>query len=135
MSSRARKRLSRFGIGHFDLRGMDAQELEFPDESFDAVYLPLILAVVPDGARVFSEAARVARLGARLVVVDKFWPESVSRGRRIRALSDFAGRYVTHLDRRFSEVRAGAPGLEIRSDEPLAIRGYFRLITPASLEV
>lgn len=116
-------------MGLFDLHRMDAQKLEFPDESFDAVYLPLILAVVPDGARAFSEAARVARPGARVVVVDKFWPEGMSRRRRVRALSNFAGRYLTHLDRRFSEVRAGAPLLEVRSNESLTLRGYFRLIT------
>lgn len=37
---------------------MDARALDFPEASFVAVYLPLILTAVEDGARVLAEAAR-----------------------------------------------------------------------------
>lgn len=35
---------------------MNAQALQFPDDTFDAVTLNLILSVVPDGAAAFAEA-------------------------------------------------------------------------------
>ena len=51
MLRRARRRRAEYGMRNLGLRVMDARALEYPDESFDAVYLPLILTVVEDGAR------------------------------------------------------------------------------------
>ena len=79
MIRRARALRARLGMPNFDLQKMDAQALDLADESFDAVYLPLIVTVAPDGPRVLAEAARVAKPGARLVVVDKFCSETRPR--------------------------------------------------------
>lgn len=128
MLRRARDRRERLGMRGFELRKMDAQALDLPDESFDAVYMSLIVAIADDGARVLGEAARVAKPGARLVVVDKFWPEGWSRPSVVRAASDALGNLVTHFDRRFSEIKAGAPDLRVVSDEPLLLGGFVRLI-------
>ena len=135
MLRRARARRAELGMPNFELRKMDAQNLDLPDESFDAVYLPLIATVVPDGPRVLAEAARVAKPGARVVVVDKFWAEGRPRPAPVRLASRVLGGLATHIDRRFSEIHAGAPQLEIVGDEHLALGGFFRLITllkPAS---
>ena len=128
MLRRAARRVAELRFSNVDLRKMDAQALALPDESFDAVYLPLIVAIVPDGAAVLREAARVARPGARLVVLDKFWPEGRPPPTSLRTLSKLSGRFITHFDRRFSEVHAGAPRLEVLTDEPALFGGYFRLI-------
>ncbi|MBA3702561.1 MAG: methyltransferase domain-containing protein [Rubrobacteraceae bacterium] len=67
MLERAHWRRAELGMHNLDLRMMDARTLDFPDEGFEAVYLPLILTVVEDGGRVFAEAARVAaRKGGHL---------------------------------------------------------------------
>ncbi|MDQ4063107.1 MAG: methyltransferase domain-containing protein, partial [Actinomycetota bacterium] len=63
MLRRARKRRAGLGMSFFELRKMDARSLDLPDESFDAVYLPLIVTVAPDGQRVLAEAARVTKPG------------------------------------------------------------------------
>ena len=76
---------------NLDLRVMDARRLDFLDESFEAVYLPLILTVVEDGGRVFAEAVRVAAPGGQLVIADRFWPEGRSRPAVIRAASWILG--------------------------------------------
>ena len=74
MLDRAHRRRAELGMHNLDLRMMDARRLDFPDESFEAVYLPLILTVVEDEGRVFAEAVRVAAPGGRLVIADRFWP-------------------------------------------------------------
>ena len=108
---------------------MDGQALDLPAESFDAVILHLILAVIPDPARCLAETSRVLRPGGRVAVLDKFlgatarpsWP------RRLANLA--AGVLFTEINRRFEQIlsEAQAP-LEVVSDEPAAGGGLFRII-------
>lgn len=128
MLRRARRRRAEHGMRDFELQSMDAQALSFPDASFDAVYLPLIVTVADDGARVLSEAARAAKPGARIVIVDKLWPEDKERPALVRSLSRVTGKIATHIDRRFSEIHTGAPHLEVLSNESALAAGYFRII-------
>jgi phosphatidylethanolamine/phosphatidyl-N-methylethanolamine N-methyltransferase len=129
MLARARRRRAEFGMQDLDLRVMDAQALDYPDESFDAVYLPLILTVVEDGARAFAEAERVAAPGGRLVVADRFWPEERSRPAAARAASWILGHFAMRFDRRLSEIRSGAPSLEMEAHRRVAPGGFFHLVT------
>ena len=128
MLERARRRRVKFGLRDLDLRVMDARALDFPDESFDAVYLPLILTVVEDGARVLAEAARVARPKGRLVVADRFWPEGRSRPPVARAASWILGHFAMRFDRRLSEIRSGAPSLHIENYRRIAPGAFFHLV-------
>jgi ubiquinone/menaquinone biosynthesis C-methylase UbiE len=129
MLERARRRRAKLGMRDLDLRVMDARTLDFPDESFDAVYLPLILTVVEDGARVLAEAARVAAPGVRIVVADRFWPEGRSRPAVVRAASWVLGHFAMRFDRRLSEIRSGAPSLEIEDYKRVAPGAFFHLVT------
>jgi ubiquinone/menaquinone biosynthesis C-methylase UbiE len=130
MLQRAHRRQAELGMYNLDLRVMDARTLDyFPDESFDAVYLPLILTVVEDGARVLAQAARVAAPGGRIVVADRFWPEERSRPPLARAASWILGHFAMRFDRRLSEIRVGAPSLEIRDHGRVAPGAFFHLVT------
>jgi phosphatidylethanolamine/phosphatidyl-N-methylethanolamine N-methyltransferase len=128
MLERARRRREEFGMRELDLRVMDARALDFPDDSFDAVYLPLILTVVEDGARVLAEAARVARPGGRIVVADRFWPEGRSRPPVARAASWILGHFAMRFDRLISEIRSGAPSLVIEDYSRVAPGAFFHLV-------
>jgi ubiquinone/menaquinone biosynthesis C-methylase UbiE len=129
MLERARRRRAELGMRDLNLRVMDARTLHFPDDSFDAVYLPLILTVVEDGARVFAEAARVARPGGRIVVADRFWPEKRSRPLVARVAGWILGHFAMRFDRRLSEVRSGAPSLKIENQRRVAPGAFFHLVT------
>lgn len=129
MLQRARKRRAESGMRNLDLQVMDARTLDFQDECFDAVYLPLILTVVEDGARVLAEAARVTVPGGRLVIADRFWPEDRPRPTLVRAASWTLGHFAMRFDHRFSEIRAGAPFLQVEDYKRVAPGNFFHLVT------
>ncbi|MCC6535591.1 MAG: methyltransferase domain-containing protein [Burkholderiales bacterium] len=105
----------------------DSLALPFAANSFDVVVLHLIVAVVPRPELALAEAARVARPGARLLVLDKFLRTGSSAPLR-RLLSPLAGRLATRLDVVFEEVLAQVPALVVKSDRPVLASGWFRSI-------
>jgi phosphatidylethanolamine/phosphatidyl-N-methylethanolamine N-methyltransferase len=105
----------------------DVMRMPFPDALFAAVILHLIVSVVPYPDRCLAEAARVARPGARLLVLDKF----LRRGQRApvrRAFNSVSRRLATRLDVVFEDELAAAPALEVERDTPVLGGGWFRAI-------
>ena len=110
-----------------DARVMDAQALEFPGESFDAVILHLIVAVVPDPVRALREAARVLRPGGRAVVFDKFVPEGASPSLLRRGLNLVTNALFSDVTRTLGPLLAGT-GLVVRHREPALLGGAFEIV-------
>jgi ubiquinone/menaquinone biosynthesis C-methylase UbiE len=107
---------------------MNAQALQFPDDTFDAVILNLILSVVPDGAAAFAEAWRVLRPGGRVVIFDKFLPEA-EQSSLFRNLLSCAIRSIgTDPNRRLSDIFCGNHNLIVERDEPSLLKGQYRII-------
>jgi phosphatidylethanolamine/phosphatidyl-N-methylethanolamine N-methyltransferase len=71
MMAKAKKRIATV-TPHVDLLQMDAARLAFPDASFDAVYVPYTINVVPDPMAVGRELVRVCRKGGRIVMLNHF---------------------------------------------------------------
>jgi SAM-dependent methyltransferase len=69
MLQRARDATKAAGLGNVELRVMDAQDLEFADESFDCVLCGFALGSIPDPARALSEMRRTLRPAGRLGLV------------------------------------------------------------------
>ena len=65
----ARKRATELGRD-VDLRLGDAQDLEFPEGSFDTIVCTLALCTVPDPGQAVAEAHRVLRPGGRYVAFE-----------------------------------------------------------------
>jgi len=51
---------------------MDAANLKFADDTFDIVYAPYVISVVPDPVSVAREMHRVCRPGGRIIVLNHF---------------------------------------------------------------
>jgi phosphatidylethanolamine/phosphatidyl-N-methylethanolamine N-methyltransferase len=72
MLEKARERVLRKGVSNIRLLAMDAADLKFPDNSFDIVYAPYVISVVPDPVAVVREMRRVCRPGGRMVILNHF---------------------------------------------------------------
>jgi len=103
----------------------DSMALPFSDGHFDHVVLHLITAVVPDPQRCLSEAARVLKPGGTIILFDKFLRPGQAAPLR-RWLTPLSRRIATRMDVIFEEVLQQVPGLEVLSDVPLMVGGWFR---------
>lgn len=72
MLAKAKRKARRLKLGHVELHSMDAQNLELADASFDRIFSSLVISVVPDPVQMVREILRVAKPGARIVIVNHF---------------------------------------------------------------
>jgi len=72
MLEKARERVARKDIRHVRLLEMDAASMQFADNSFDIVYAPYLISVVPDPVAVAREMHRVCRPGGRVIFLNHF---------------------------------------------------------------
>ena len=71
MIEHARKKASRINSGsRFDLKVMDAANLEFPDDHFDVVLAAFVITTVSDPHQVCREIRRVVKPGGQILVVN-----------------------------------------------------------------
>ncbi len=72
MLEKARERAARPDAAPVRLLQMDGADLRFADNSFDIVYAPYLISVVPDPVRVAQEMHRVCRPGGRIIILNHF---------------------------------------------------------------
>jgi phosphatidylethanolamine/phosphatidyl-N-methylethanolamine N-methyltransferase len=72
MLEKARARVASKGIRNVRLLEMDAADLKFAENSFDIVYAPYVMSVVPDPVTVAREMHRVCRPGGRVIFLNHF---------------------------------------------------------------
>jgi phosphatidylethanolamine/phosphatidyl-N-methylethanolamine N-methyltransferase len=87
MLEKARERIEKEGLHHVRLLEGDAAQTTFADESFDSVYAPYTISVVPDPVRVAKEMCRVCRRGGRIVILNHFRSPNPLLSRIERAIS------------------------------------------------
>ncbi|HEX6210480.1 MAG TPA: methyltransferase domain-containing protein [Methylomirabilota bacterium] len=107
---------------------MDARQLGFPDASFEAVVMHLVLSVMDQPDLGLREAARVLRPGGRVAVFDKFLGdrERPTVGRRL--LNLIARPLFSDMNRRLGPLLAGT-SLVVEHDEPAGFGGMYRIVT------
>jgi len=89
MLEKARERVAREGLKNVRLIEMDAASLSFPDSSFDIVYAPYLISVVPDPVKVVREMRRVCRPGGRIIILNHFRSANPVLSYMERAISPF----------------------------------------------
>jgi phosphatidylethanolamine/phosphatidyl-N-methylethanolamine N-methyltransferase len=89
MLEKARERAQRKGIRNMRLLQMDAGDLKFADGSFDIVYAPYLISVVPDPVKVAQEMHRVCRSGGRIIFLNHFLSPNAVLSRIERLISPY----------------------------------------------
>jgi phosphatidylethanolamine/phosphatidyl-N-methylethanolamine N-methyltransferase len=87
MLEKARERMAKKSIRNVRLLQMDAADLKFADDSFDIVYAPYLISVVPDPVKVAREMRRVCRPGGRVIVLNHFLSANPLLSRMERMIS------------------------------------------------
>lgn len=89
MLEKARERVRREGLRNVRLLEMNAETLTFADDSFDIVYAPYLISVVPDPVKVVREMRRVCKPGGKIIVLNHFRSANPILSRFERAISPF----------------------------------------------
>lgn len=87
MLDKAHERILNKALRNCRVIEMDAAKMTFPDESFDIVYAPYLISVVPDPVAVAQEMRRVCRRGGRIVILNHFKSENPIMSRLETAIS------------------------------------------------
>ena len=89
MLEKARDRVRQKGLRNVRLQEMDAAHLIFRDDTFDVVYAPYLVSVVPDPVQVVKEMRRVCKPGGKIVILNHFRSANPILSRLERAISPF----------------------------------------------
>jgi phosphatidylethanolamine/phosphatidyl-N-methylethanolamine N-methyltransferase len=91
MLEKARARVARAKLTNVDaLLEMDAEEMSFPDASFDKVVAMYVVSVVPRPEKLLEELHRVCRPDGEIFIVNHFQSENRIVGTIERALGSFS---------------------------------------------
>lgn len=118
-------RASSLGL-NVEAQVMDGSNLDFEDESFDAVILHLIVAVIPNPIGCLKETERVLKAGGKFTIMDKFTPTGSKPSVLRRLLNPLANLIATNLNRDIDELLSYT---NLQKDSDIKLRSIFRLIT------
>ncbi|MBG9453239.1 phosphatidylethanolamine N-methyltransferase [Lysinibacillus sphaericus] len=121
-----RKAKGKFEHSTITFLEMDAQNLEFENESFDYVVASLILSVVPDATKCFQEMTRVLKQEGRIIVFDKFVPKNQKLSLPKILLRPIISLLGTDIGRSFDEI--SPENIVVEEDTPIMFNGMYRKI-------
>ena len=131
MLERARRRVRRLGLAQVEaLAEMDAQEIAYPDASFDAVVALYVMTVVPDVKRVAAEMRRVCKPGGCIVVVNHLASDHFLLRRMELALTRMAGQLGFRADLDLAQLGQAMrlPMIDCRPAKLFGLFGLWRLV-------
>ncbi|WP_419392900.1 class I SAM-dependent methyltransferase [Cytobacillus praedii] len=108
---------------------MDAQELAFPDDTYDIVIASLLLSVVPNPQKCMEEMIRVVKEQGKIVIFDKFVPRNEELSFFKKAARPFISLLGTDIGVKFESLsRPFSKKFSIQTDSPIMLNGMYRKI-------
>jgi phosphatidylethanolamine/phosphatidyl-N-methylethanolamine N-methyltransferase len=128
MLAKAEARVEREKLAHVEgLHLMDAEHLDFADNSFDAVLALYVAPVVPNPARFAAEMRRVCIPGGTIVLVNHFMSHNWALRWFEKRLATLARHIGFHPDFDFDTFVRDSK-LTVREIRPSNLFGYWRLL-------
>jgi phosphatidylethanolamine/phosphatidyl-N-methylethanolamine N-methyltransferase len=133
MLKKAKRRVADLRLKNIEgLAVMDAEKLEFPDDSFDVVMAQYVVTAVPNPEAALDEFARVLRVGGELIILTRV---SADDGMR-RFIEQKLQPVVRRLGFRTAEFAwsrytgwlSGANGIELVERRLIPPLGHFSLV-------
>ncbi len=132
MLQRARRRVAELHLDHIEgLEVMDAEELTFPDASFDVVVAQYVVTAVPHPEHALDEFARVVRPGGEIVITSRIGAESGLRGAVEKTLTPVTSKLGFRTEfawERYKRWADNMPMVRLLERRPLPPLGHFSLI-------
>lgn len=126
MLNRARKKFNNSPIQFIE---MDAQNMEFNNDTFDYVVASLILSVVPDADKCLKEMTRVLKGEGKIIIFDKFVPKDHKLSLPKKLLRPLIKVLGTDIGLNFEDLyRRNNKYLTIIEDENVMMNGMYRKI-------
>ena len=127
MLARAGRRAEKFQIP-VELLEMDAENLQFPDDSFDTTLATFVFCSVSDPIKGLREIGRVTRVNGRILLLEHMRPNNELLGRIFDLANPLVLRIMgPNINRRTLENVERA-GLEVLNVEDLTSFGIVKLI-------
>lgn len=133
MLAQARHKVQKLGLDHVGrLEVMDAEHLDFPEGTFDAVAAVCVVNTVPHPEAALEEFARVLRPGGEIILLSRVGAEGGARGAFEKVLQPVAARLGWRSDfpwSRFSGwISASRHAMEVAARRPMPPFGHFSLL-------
>ena len=140
MLEKAKKRVAEFGLKNVEgLAMMDAEKLEFSDNSFDVVMAQYVVTAVPNPEAALDEFARVLRPGGELIILTRVSADAGMRRfieQRLQPVVRPLGfRTAEFAWSRYAKWLAGAKGMELMERRLVPPLGHFSLVRFRKVDV
>ncbi|ERN54403.1 class I SAM-dependent methyltransferase [Alkalihalophilus marmarensis] len=108
---------------------MDALNMDFVENSFDIVVGSLILSVVPNPDACFSEMKRVLKRDGKVILFDKFAPETKQLSLPKKIIRPIVKLLGTDIGLKFESIYMHhKEQVQIILDQPVMLNGMYRKI-------
>ena len=132
MLARARRRVQALGLDNVEaIEVMDAEQLDFADESFDVVVAQYVVTAVPHPERALDEFARVVKPGGEIVIATRVGAEKGMRKLVEKTLMPVTSRLGWRTEfawGRYTDWAAGRTDVRLVERRPLPPLGHFSLV-------